>query len=164
MIESLQQETMSDFYAGRSWFQFIEDYSSRKFKFANDILPALGGVITALQKISGDRCYAGLWRRHFLKGLLWAAREPIAEPQALGFWRAPSWSFAAVLCSVVWRSYTSRPGEFCSRFHPCNLIPLGSDPQGKLRSGLAYIFAPMVRFKSLEGKAIHSKVTQGTIH
>ena len=63
-------------YGWRVWARMIEDYTSRNLSFASDKFPALGGVISALQELTSDTCFAGIWKSWFLQGLLWRLQDP----------------------------------------------------------------------------------------
>ncbi|KAH4481480.1 hypothetical protein HBH89_249140 [Parastagonospora nodorum] len=56
--------------AWRVWLRLIEEYTSC------DKFPALSGVTSALQKLTGDACLAGTWKSFFLQGLLWRLQDP----------------------------------------------------------------------------------------
>ncbi|KAI4641687.1 hypothetical protein J4E93_007785 [Alternaria ventricosa] len=53
-----------------AWFQLVLDYTSRGITYPKDKFPAISGVMTVLQRMTGDIPAAGLWRRNFLKWLL----------------------------------------------------------------------------------------------
>ncbi|KAF2825366.1 HET-domain-containing protein [Ophiobolus disseminans] len=136
-----------------AWERMVQEYTSREMTYQSDKFPALSGVISALQKITGDTCYAGIWRSWFLLGLLWRIQHPDRDiyvfapkqPRSVGFWRAPSWSFGAlegvVLYDILQRA--SRAWDFCSQLEHCNVVPSGSNPLGELKSGYASIRGPL---------------------
>lgn len=134
------------------WFRFIEDYSCRSLTRQTDRLPALAGVIAELQMATGDVCYAGHWRRHFLNSLLWCilGADIGHKRVSLGFWRAPSWSFAAVASRVSYTMYgLLARGEVCARLEECEVTPVGDSPLGELRSGYARIIAPLIQLENV---------------
>lgn len=53
-----------------AWHRVVAEYTSRNLKYQSDKLPALSVVISALQKLTGDTTYAGIWGTWFLLGLL----------------------------------------------------------------------------------------------
>ncbi|CAN9143616.1 unnamed protein product [Alternaria alternata] len=69
-------DVMASDLAQRAWFVLIEEYTSRNMSFQSDKLPALSGVISALEELTGDICVAGIWKRWFLHGLLWRLQQP----------------------------------------------------------------------------------------
>jgi hypothetical protein len=146
MVSSLQRNS-SDNMAARLWHLFIEDYSNRKLTLQKDKLPALSGIISALEAITGDVCHAGLWQKHFLRGLLWCSSSGSEGCEVPGIWRAPSWSFAAVDSPIkypVWHD-----ADICSQFNSCSVIPVGQNPLGELKDGTASITAPVFQLEDI---------------
>ncbi|KAF2026588.1 HET-domain-containing protein, partial [Setomelanomma holmii] len=100
VIDDLKDHTKR----GDAWYRMVQEYTSRNITYQTDKLPAFSGIASALQEVTGDEYYAGLWKSWFLEGLLWRLQIPSSdiyvfvpkEPQRLDFWRAPSWSFAAL--------------------------------------------------------------------
>lgn len=133
----------------RAWYDVVLEYTSRDLTYQKDKLPALSGIIAAIAKISGDTCYAGIWRSWFLPGLLWQTQDPTLDqyvyvsktPMRPTGWRAPSWSFASIEGVVT---YDSLPAdvELCRELQECCVIPEGRNPLGELLSGFARIRAP----------------------
>ncbi|KAF2107944.1 heterokaryon incompatibility protein-domain-containing protein, partial [Lophiotrema nucula] len=119
IAEFLLQDVFADANAlgTNPWTYMINMYTSRTLKYPSDFFPALSGVLNTLQKSTGDFCYAGLWKTHFLEGLLWVVEDPDRswrsspnglippkKPQKLSVWRAPSWSFASIEGTVSYES------------------------------------------------------------
>lgn len=135
-----------------AWYRTIEGYTSRNMSFQSDKLPALSGIISALQKYTGDVCYAGIWRSWFLKGLLWRLQVPEHDdyvfnpkiPERVGKWRAPSWSFASLEGVVLYLLVERTPDTgFCATLEECSVTPQGLNPLGELASGFARIRGPI---------------------
>ncbi|KAF2262763.1 HET-domain-containing protein [Lojkania enalia] len=85
-------------YRGPSiWYTLLHYYHSRELTRASDVLPALSGIARTVEKITGDRYVAGLWRSQLIEGLLWQAlgahRGATKAPEE---YRAPSWSWASI--------------------------------------------------------------------
>ncbi|KAK4031671.1 HET domain protein [Parachaetomium inaequale] len=92
------------------WYKMMEDYSSRKFTFEKDKLPALAGIVEVFQDHVDDAPLVGLWRRDILRGLLWRADEPAERVSLPGV--VPSWSWISVSGRVSWeRLLLSVPPE-----------------------------------------------------
>jgi hypothetical protein len=133
-----------------SWFNFIEEYTSCNMSFQSDKLPALSGVISALQKLTGDVCLAGVWKSWFLQGLLWRLQQPDRDnyagsqkkPQRTISWRAPTWSFASVEGAVTYAPLEHDPGMgICAELLDCDVTPKGVNPLGEITDGFAKIRA-----------------------
>jgi hypothetical protein len=136
----------------RVWSKLIEEYTSRNMTYQSDKLPALSGVISALQKLTGDTCIAGIWKSWFLHGLLWRLQVPDLDkyvffpktPQRAVPWRAPTWSFASVEGVVLYLIFDEDPsGQTCAELLDCDVTPKGINPLGELTSGFAKIKAPV---------------------
>ncbi|CAN9464833.1 unnamed protein product [Alternaria alternata] len=132
------------------WFNFIEEYTSCNMSFQSDKLPALSGVISALQKLTGDVCLAGVWKSWFLQGLLWRLQQPDRDnyagsqkkPQRTISWRAPTWSFASVEGAVTYAPLEHDPGMgMCAELLDCDVTPKGVNPLGEITDGFAKIRA-----------------------
>ncbi|KAF2848692.1 HET-domain-containing protein [Plenodomus tracheiphilus IPT5] len=136
----------------RAWYRMLEGYTSRDMTYQSDKLPALSGVLSALQKMTGDICYVGIWKSWFLKGLLWRLQVPdqdsyVFTPRKahrVDKWRAPSWSFASLEGVVVYNLLENDPGrELCTSLEECIVVPKGKNPLGELESGFAKLKGPV---------------------
>ncbi|CEI70943.1 hypothetical protein FVEN_g9688 [Fusarium venenatum] len=75
----------------RSWYQFIDIYSSTSFSFHTDKLPALSGIATRIKDRFPQDYIAGIWELAIPEGLAWMARET-EEPDPGS--DLPSWCWA----------------------------------------------------------------------
>ncbi|KAF2729260.1 HET-domain-containing protein, partial [Polyplosphaeria fusca] len=94
-LPHIAEELVSGTYrrlSATKWATLVSSYTALNITYGSDRLPALAGIITKLQDLTRDVCYAGLWKRHFLSGLLWYVDNPKKPAE----YRAPSWSFAAL--------------------------------------------------------------------
>lgn len=142
-----------------AWFRLIQEYTSRDMTYQSDKLPALSGIISALQNLTGDTYYAGIWKSWFMKGLLWRLQSPEwdmyvftpKQPFKLDFYRAPSWSFASVEGVALYNAvdYVDA-GNFCAQLEDCSVAPKGNNPLGELKSGLARITGPVTSIVSVD--------------
>jgi len=73
-----------------SWYETVEEYSTRSITKQFDILPAIGGLASRFQLLTSDMYIAGLWAGDLYHWLLWTVEGPI-QPGEQRF-RAPSWS------------------------------------------------------------------------
>jgi hypothetical protein len=136
----------------------VEEYTSRDMTYQSDKFPALSGVIDALQKLTGDVCYAGIWRSWFIFGLAWRVQKPdkdlyVFVPKhafKIDFWRAPSWSFAAIEGVARYNIVQAMPHhEEIAQLETCRLIPTGRNPLGELKSGYAKIKGPLTSLSAV---------------
>jgi len=135
----------------RYWFQLVSAYTSRNITYYSDRLPALSGVIAAIGQKTGDLCYAGIWKYHFLEGLMWRLEDPDLDsyvitpkqPKKLDFWRAPSWSFFAVEGIVRYNELSTFGTGYCATLEECSITPAGENPLGELKSGFAKLRGPV---------------------
>ena len=93
----------SDAY--RAWIGFRSSYSGCNLTKESDVLVALNGVAQDVAEVMGDALVAGLWKRRLLEEMCWYRTkrdlpDDTDEAQKVANWRAPSWSWASVNCSV----------------------------------------------------------------
>jgi hypothetical protein len=132
-----------------AWSELVQEYTSRNLSFESDRLPALSGITNVLQKITGDICYAGLWRKWFMRGLAWRLQQPEWDkyvavpktPRRNTNWTGPSWSFAAVEGVVLHDIFSD--GD-CAELEECSVVPL--------ESSFARIKAPLTTIFDIESK------------
>jgi len=76
------------------WYQMIEGFGGRELTNERDKLPAISGLASKVQQITGDVYMAGLWKRDIAAGLCWGARfhKDVTRPST---YIAPSWSWAS---------------------------------------------------------------------
>jgi hypothetical protein len=136
----------------------VQEYTSRDMTYQSDKLPALSGVISALQQLTGDICYAGIWRSWFILGLLWRMQKPdkdlyVFVPKhafKVDFWRAPSWSFAAIEGVARYNIVQAVPyDKEVAELELCSLTPTGRNPLGELKSGYANIKGPLTSLDAI---------------
>ncbi|KAF2687996.1 HET-domain-containing protein [Lentithecium fluviatile CBS 122367] len=139
------------------WYRLIKAYTSRNLTYLSDKLPALSGVLAAIQRETNDICYAGIWGNHFLEGLLWRLEDPNLDsyvmvpktPKRPDFWRAPSWSFAAVE-GVILKEFGEFKPNYCATLEECSVTPVGSNPFGELKAGFARLRGPLTVIEEVE--------------
>lgn len=150
IAEGIHSQSTAD-SVRRLWYRLVRAYTARNITFGTDRLPALSGVHYEIQRLTGDICYAGLWKRHFLEGLLWCIEDPELDLYVIWpkkatrppVWRAPSWSFAAVEGVIRYQEYASFGCPYIAEFEDCEVIPAGENPLGELKSGFARIRGPL---------------------
>jgi hypothetical protein len=179
-----ENETEAFNQAWGVWFRLIEEYTSRDMSFQSDKLPALSGVISALQKLICDTCLAGIWKSWFLQGLLWRLQDPDwdtyvffpKKAQRAESWRAPSWSFASVEGVVLYTLLENDLGrEIIAELLDCDVTPIGKNPLGELKTGYAKIKGPVAAVfdvasqQSSKGRSCRVRMTddrlaEGTVY
>jgi hypothetical protein len=82
----------------------IQDFTKRALTVDTDMLPAISGIVQALDICVNGQYLAGLWSNDLPLALLWVASKGRDEPSArreLGKRRgAPSWSWASSSCPI----------------------------------------------------------------
>ncbi|KAH7402830.1 heterokaryon incompatibility protein-domain-containing protein [Pyrenochaeta sp. MPI-SDFR-AT-0127] len=135
-------------FSSTKWARLVSSYTALDITYPSDRLPALSGILATLQDMTGDSCYGGLWKRHFLNGLLWYAEKP----KKLDSYRAPSWSFTALdgnISYFVDLRWADEVTKHIARIEECSVTPLGHNPLGELKSGFARITAPLTSIEPL---------------
>lgn len=88
-----------------SWYSMVGRYSNRSLTSEEDILPAISGLASRFQTLTGSRYLAGLWEDDLSRGLLWTVKGDIRHGGQR--YRAPSWSWASINLTSI--SYESGP-------------------------------------------------------
>lgn len=93
-------------YSGPSnWRKAVKNVTSRFITYGNDVLPALAGIASRYQNLTGHTFAAGLWRETFLEDMAWTTSSHGSSnaKYASTSW-SPSWSWASCPGSVdfVW--------------------------------------------------------------
>ncbi|KAK0616661.1 heterokaryon incompatibility protein-domain-containing protein [Immersiella caudata] len=100
-----------------AWSRVVRRYSGCGLSYDSDKLVALCGIVGEAEKVVGDECVAGHWKQQLPSSLCWMVFPQLPVPfsekmplphrnQAAGErkraqeWRAPTWSWASMNCSV----------------------------------------------------------------
>jgi hypothetical protein len=125
------------------WPHIVREYTNRSLTKPSDKLPALSGVIAALQEKSGDTCLEAMWERHFVQLLLWQVANDVSDRARAtrpSEWRAPSWSFASIDGCVEYSKeschrYCQKEDGIFAKLEECRVVPVHlNNPLGELRS------------------------------
>ncbi|KAF5708519.1 hypothetical protein FMUND_10538 [Fusarium mundagurra] len=134
------------------WEQVVHEYTSRQLTNAADKLPALSGLAQQRKQVRGGDYLAGLWRDSLIHDLCWyhVSDYNVATSGGVGhrpqYYRAPSWSWAAVDtdsgCSWWWIGpiglhslmLGDEPEQACGIVQ-VSCEPATSDSTGEVRSG-----------------------------
>jgi hypothetical protein len=152
MAEALSEPLLGK-YGRSSWALFTESYSDCEVTYDPDTFPAISGIVLRIQKLTGDQYYAGLWKKHFLEGLLWHIRDDLNTRKRLEGqhprvakrrreWIAPSWSWASIRGSIRYPRFQPT-AEYCARLKECSVTHSSLDPFGALTAGFARIKGPV---------------------
>jgi hypothetical protein len=86
-----------------AWWSIVETYTRCDLTFASDKLVAISGLINTIESRTGLTNIAGHWKEFLLQDILWAATYIYSTRTA--HYRAPSWSWASMDCTVTNRSF-----------------------------------------------------------
>jgi hypothetical protein len=142
MAEALSQP-MCEKFEESSWARFTVSYSGCEVTYVTDTFPAISGIVQRIQQLTGDQYYAGLWKKHFLEGLLWRTKESYpGVTKRRREWIAPSWSWASIGRPI--RYFLFQPtAMYCARLEECSVTHSSPDPFGALTAGFARITGPV---------------------
>jgi len=162
MAQSLSQ-SIGPGFCKRSWARFTLDFTQREVTYATDTFPAMAGIVRRIQERTEDTYYAGIWKSHFLEGLLWRweqcvlrllPNEGIAvrsrELSKRQKWTAPSWSWVSVKGKIQYHRYLQNHGDYLALLEECNVTCAGLDPFGALTAGFARITGPVTLITDVE--------------
>jgi hypothetical protein len=86
----------------RAWHNLVMLYSTKEITFEQDKLVAISGLAILFAQQMGADYFSGLWRCTLLSDLLWKVDVDIYIRDRPLTYRAPSWSWAAVECPVIY--------------------------------------------------------------
>ncbi|KIL90150.1 hypothetical protein FAVG1_06889 [Fusarium avenaceum] len=89
----------------RQWYLIAMEASRRSLTESSDMLPALSGLAHIIHQRTKDQYLAGLWRRDLPRSLFWRRGDGWPPKKRLQSYRAPSWSWASVVDSVVFPGF-----------------------------------------------------------
>ncbi|KAF1929537.1 HET-domain-containing protein [Didymella exigua CBS 183.55] len=160
LVQSLSRtatDVQQPWFDRKPWFNVVQEYTSRNITYHSDKLPALSGIAAALQRVTGDVCYAGLWHSWFVQGLLWRFQDSTIDPyiqvpkktEKVVEWRAPTWSFAALEGVAVYAIYDAYAST-CATLEECTVVPKGNNTLGELTSAFARVNGPLTCITHVE--------------
>jgi hypothetical protein len=131
----------ADFGAFAVWYRLIRQFSLRTLTFAEDRLPAIAGLATAMADKTGCHYIAGAWTED-LEGLLWHVEYPTVDhgPRLA---LVPTWSWASVTCSIA---YPPRTEVRCDTIMTASVISVNlkvdaASPYGRVEGGSITLLA-----------------------
>ncbi|EXJ65081.1 hypothetical protein A1O7_01421 [Cladophialophora yegresii CBS 114405] len=92
----------------QSWYEIVEQYSTRKLTRESDKLKAMSGIAYFIQKNTAFRYAAGLWKGMLAFNLLWVVSSSPEERPARNI---PSWSWGSVNGRISHRLQFPEPTE-----------------------------------------------------
>ncbi|MCJ1459362.1 hypothetical protein MMC28_009739 [Mycoblastus sanguinarius] len=127
-----------------SWAAILEVYVASDITRPTDKLIALSGIAKKFQVVLGDAYLAGLWKENLERQLLWYVKKcrrwnglPSSRSET---YRAPSWSWASVDGSVIFRKCFPRPNEIMTSklmitITDAQVSYLNDDPTAQITDG-----------------------------
>lgn len=125
----------------RAWYGVIIDYTRRELSVASDRLSGIGGIASLMSQVIGSEYLAGLWRNNLLHDLMWYAntKEWLNRPET---WRAPTWSWASVECSVSYQHMNDDATPLATVLS-ADVKPGAGGPFGEIKFGELQLRGPM---------------------
>lgn len=121
-----------------SWRAIIEDYSGRQMTDSTDKLIAISALAEHYHECYGSTLgayCAGLWHKFLLRDLNWVHFEDSLMTRPI-FYRAPTWSWAAVDGKLRAEVFEDGNGHVLAEVQKCQTIPTFSKmPFGAVKSG-----------------------------
>lgn len=116
------------------WTSVVMKYSKTNLTYPSDRLPALSGVASRQQAMTGGHYLAGIWRERLHEQLLWRTASPTSRRMRPP-WRAPTWSWTSVDGSVEIGSVFMDGGKQYTTLLDAWTKPAGPDPFGAVTGG-----------------------------
>jgi hypothetical protein len=140
------------------WGKICEDYSRSRLTYTSDKIVAFAGIVGEFQfRLPNDTYLAGLWRGDLITGLLWKATaldgwpiqpngshdvdaDPYITAAMPAKYRAPSWSWLAKDCGIIWARPKRRSPQELITIHDVS-INLANDSEcaGDVKGGYIVI-------------------------
>ena len=117
-------------FLNKKWHIVVWEYTKKKITIDNHIFPALQGIAKLYWKETNHTYCAGLWAETLIMDLGWSTlgtNQPVHRPRV---WRAPSWSWASIVGSVVYGAH----GEEVASVVSVTTSPTSQSPFGQLKS------------------------------
>ena len=127
--ESPQLQALND-----RWLKIVESYNRyRQLTFESDKLPAISGIASTFQKLTGDEYIAGIWKNDWPRGVLWQTWPYTKKIQD----RAPSWSWAGWdgYMAFEMHSYQTIDNHLLAKLCQHHIQLTGHNHLGEVRSG-----------------------------
>jgi hypothetical protein len=124
----------------------VKKYSGCQLSKSRDKLVAISGVTCKIDEETHDGCLAGLWRYNMENQLLWMVKE---KRPRLTFYRAPSWSWAAIDGEVNMWEYETDHEELKIAILRAHVVPLGRDNLGELCGGALKLVCQIITYGAL---------------
>ncbi|KAH0559316.1 hypothetical protein GP486_004171 [Trichoglossum hirsutum] len=145
----------------RLWYDLIEEYTQRRFKYISDRLVAISGLAQIYgNAIRSNEYVAGLWKPDLIRGLIWHTDGAKLIPrQSADNMRAfnnafPSWSWASVGYEVVKNGQKNNNNLQALSLVEVVQVDLVDqlDPFGAVKSGSVTITGPLKKAPRLYNK------------
>ncbi len=135
----------------QSWHSAVADYSQTNLSRAEDIFPAISGIVKDVTSATEWTYVAGLWKENLAIDMTWTVEKPSLSRRCKK-WRAPTFSWASVISSVekegssisfdwtrfLWRGLNdqdlSAKLDIYVKVVETYCQPIGHDPTGQLSS------------------------------
>lgn len=134
------------------WRTLVERYSALDFTFESDRLPALSGIVAAMQSSHSGVYLAGLWSDTLIFDMLWYVDddETGKKPSSDYTLVSPSWSWASVAAAVL---YSVPKSSFYKTKVECQIEafhcePAGLSSTGRLESGWVRLRSSLLNCRS----------------
>lgn len=94
-----------------NWERIVEVYTQGLLTEESDKCIALSGIVDALQNLTDDTYYAGLWASRFVQHICWTTatlenEEQNVTPKRPSRYRAPSWSWLSLDSNIMFYGRT----------------------------------------------------------
>ncbi|ETR96852.1 HET-domain-containing protein [Trichoderma reesei RUT C-30] len=123
------------------WHMLVEEYTKLHLTFESDIFPAISGIAKIFQRSASSEYVAGMWTKSLPYDLAWH-KETLSDELATEnewsrrpqVWRAPTWSWAAVLGPIKFLDMGTGLVTLC-KIEDAKCFPYQTDRTGELSGG-----------------------------
>ncbi|KAH9870039.1 hypothetical protein J1614_006961 [Plenodomus biglobosus] len=155
------------------WKMLVDTYSPRLLTNQEDKLPAIAGVASVIQDITGSKYIAGLWEDDLVLDLTWDTAQWGNEdmntlPCSLEKYVAPTFSWASLPVGVSFARGSRYYMSPCKWYPECEVIDSGTElrgtnPLGHVNGGFVKLRGSMAKAE-LQTHTPEGRTAQGIWH
>ncbi|KAE9366714.1 HET-domain-containing protein [Stipitochalara longipes BDJ] len=127
-----------------AWYELVEKYTGRELTQNSDRLPALAGIVGAINTILyrnlslHDTYLAGIWREDLKKGLFWNIKSVYSKIPSTDKPHSPLWSWANIKEQISYYHSDPPPGKLSDcevEILSAHVTLVGSEASGAVKCG-----------------------------
>jgi hypothetical protein len=137
------------------WSYIVNEVMGKSITYEQDILPALSGIASEIQRSGAGPYLAGIWLNDYPQGLFWTSGGNNTSAQRPLAYRAPTWSWASLktdqpLCKHSFWWSRQKSLKIYAKLITASCTPKGKDPLGAVTDGFIEVVGPLLQVRCVE--------------